>query len=145
MIILLILLFIVSNIVIYMLTDWADELFIFIFLLVFGILLLFLFWNISGIVQERTYNQKIEMYQSENKKIEDKVNIVVEKYMQHENETFDRKVNSMTLVSLYPGLKSDKLVQQQIELYEKNNEKIKRLKEYKIDVSTAKWWVYFGK
>lgn len=103
-------------------------------------------FNGADVVKGRTYDKKIEMYQEENKKIENEIDLVVQKYMTHEDETFEKSKSesSTTLVSLYPELKSDSLVKEQIEIYNKNNSKIKELKESQIDVTTAKWWLYFG-
>ena len=53
--------------------------------------------------------------------------------------------NYITLVSLYPELKADALVSKQIEIYISNNEKIKELKEFKINGSIYRWWLYFGR
>lgn len=50
----------------------------------------------------------------------------------------------MTLITLYPELKSDKLVQKQINIYVDNNKKIKILKEKQINGKVLKWWLYFG-
>lgn len=102
--------------------------------------------NSVDVVRGRTYDKKIEMYQEENEKIENQIDLVVQKYMTHEDETFKKakSESSMTLVSLYPELKSDSLVKEQIKIYNKNNSKIKELKESQIDVTTAKWWLYFG-
>jgi hypothetical protein len=115
-------------------------------LCMFVISLGMIIWNSTDVVRGRTYEKKIEMYQKENKRIESQVDIVVQKYMQHEDKTFEaaKSENSMTLVSLYPDLKSDSLVKEQIQIYNKNNSKIKSLKESQIDVTTAKWWLYFG-
>lgn len=103
-------------------------------------------FNGADVVKGRTYDKKIEMYQEENKKIENQIDLVVQKYMTHEDETFKKakSESSMTLVSLYPELKSDSLVKEQIKIYNKNNSKIKELKESQIDINTAKWWLYFG-
>lgn len=114
-------------------------------LLVIGLLIVL--WASMGVIKGRTYEQKITMYQEENKKIESQVDVVVQKYMAHEDSTFKTAKNesAMTLVALYPELKSDSLVKEQIRIFNKNNEKIKSLKEDQIDVSTAKFWLYFGK
>ena len=52
--------------------------------------------------------------------------------------------NSMQLIQLYPELKSNKLVQDQMKLHIKNNNKIKAYKLKKQDYEAAKWWLYFG-
>ncbi|EUJ24242.1 hypothetical protein MFLO_15683 [Listeria floridensis FSL S10-1187] len=59
------------------------------------------------------------------KKIEADIDATVNNFMKHENETFtDAKAESaMTLVSLYPELKSDTLVKEQIKIHTENNKK----------------------
>lgn len=103
--------------------------------------------NIDEVASGKVINQKISMYQTENRNIEEQVDTLVKQYMEHEDNTFEnaRSKDTMTLVSLYPELKSDSLVKEQISVYNKNNAQIKKLKEKKIDVSVAKWWLYFGK
>lgn len=94
-----------------------------------------------------TIDSKIAMYQEENATIEQDIDRVVDAYLEHEHETFaDLKTeeSSITLVTLFPELKSDTLVQQQLEIYVANNAKIKELKEAKIDIAKKKWLIYFG-
>lgn len=104
---------------------------------------------ISGfkVVNGMVIDPKIAMYQEENKTIETQMDILVEKYMDYESETLGelKGESSVTLVSLYPELKADELVKQQVEVYTSNNKTIKELKEKKINLSTWKWWLYFGK
>lgn len=91
-------------------------------------------------------DDKIAMYQEENTRIEEQVATVVQGYQEHEKDIFKdvSPESSMTLVVLYPELKSDTLVQSQIEVYTANNEKIKDLKEQKINGDVKRWWLYFG-
>lgn len=98
------------------------------------------------LVSGRTIDEKIAMYTEENTKIENSIDELVSNYMEFESDTFkDITVDSaITLVSLYPELKSDELVKIQIETYQANNEKIKELREDKISLQAHKWWVYFG-
>ena len=100
-----------------------------------------------GVVNGRTLDNKIVMYTEENENIETEMNTLVEQYMNYESGTYGelKGESSITLVSLYPELKADTLVTKQIEVYIANNEKIKKLKEKKIDLSIKKWWLYFGK
>jgi p-aminobenzoyl-glutamate transporter AbgT len=92
-------------------------------------------------------NPKIEMYQEENQKIEEQIDTLVKQYMEYEGKTLTefKSESSITLVSLYPELKSDDLVSKQIEVYIENNNKIKQLKEDKINMKIGKWLLYFGK
>lgn len=104
-----------------------------------------------GSVAEVVYCDKnilptIKMYQEENQKIEDEVDILVKNYMAYEGKTFaDLKgSDSMTLVNLYPDLKSDKLIQEQIKIYNKNNSRIKKLKSEYLSANSTRWWLCFG-
>lgn len=103
-------------------------------------------WLFSKIIQGRTIDEKIEMYQDQNNEIEQKIEIVVKEYMKFENELYPelKSESYISLVSLYPDIKSDTLVAHQIELYESNNRKITKLKEQKIKIKEYKWWLYFG-
>ena len=94
-----------------------------------------------------TADEKIEMYQEENTKIERQISDVIEQYQKYETDIFTElsPESSMTMISLYPELKSDRLVESQIEVYVKNNEQIKYLKEQLISRSVINWWLYFGK
>lgn len=99
------------------------------------------------IVNGRVIDQKIEMYTEENKVIETQIETVVSKYMEYESNTLaEFKIDdAIALITLYPELKADGLVNAQIEIYQANNAEIKNLKKSKINISNAKWWVYFGK
>lgn len=91
-------------------------------------------------------DQKVEMYEQENTKIEQQIETAVTAYQQHEKDVFTSvKPNSyIQLVSLYPELKSDTLVKTQIKTYQSNNKKIKELKEQAINGNVKRWWLYFG-
>ena len=94
-----------------------------------------------------TVDQRIEMYQTENMKIESSIDLLVTNYMNYESDTYKdlKDEDGISLVSLFPDLKSDELVSKQIKLYSANNKKIKQLKEEKIELSKAKWKLYFGR
>jgi hypothetical protein len=94
-----------------------------------------------------TIDEKIAMYEEENRAIEESIDATVKAYMEFEANTYVelKDKDSMNLVSLFPELKSDTLVQQQIEVYVSNNNQIKELKEEKIELSRAKFKLYFGK
>ena len=94
----------------------------------------------------KTLDQKIEMYQAENSNIETQIADCVEQYQQYETKIFTAVSpdSAITLVALYPELKSDELVKKQIEIYIANNQKIKELKEQKINGNVIRWWAYFG-
>lgn len=89
---------------------------------------------------------KIDMYMQENEKIETQIAECVTNYQKHEEKIFTEVApeNAITLASLYPELKSDALVKQQINIYIANNEKIKELKNKELNASAFRWWLYFG-
>lgn len=99
------------------------------------------------IIHGRTIQSKIDMYTEQNKEIEQDVDVLVKNYMKYESDTYGllKGESSISLVSLYPELKSDSLVEEQVSLYMENNRDIKRLKEKQINISTWKWLLYFGK
>lgn len=92
-------------------------------------------------------DNRIAMYQEENTRIEEQIAATVDQYQKYETEIFTevKPESSVTLVSLYPELKSDTLVQEQIKTYTENNKTIKELKDAKITGSVKRWWLYFGK
>lgn len=91
-------------------------------------------------------DDKIAMYTEENAVIEQQIAECVERYQEYEQGVFEKvsPTDAVAFVTLYPELKSDTLVQAQIETYVENNNKIKQLKEKKIDAAVRKWWLYFG-
>lgn len=101
---------------------------------------------VPNMVECKTIEYKIEMYEQENTEIESDIEKIVEQYYKHENATFDMsEINSATtLVQMYPELKSDKLAMKQIDIYKENNDAIKSLKISQINCQKAKWWLYFG-
>lgn len=105
-----------------------------------------IFDNIQTLGTAHTIDEKIEMYQEENAKIEQSIDNIVKSYMDFEAKTYTeiKDKNAIDLVSLFPELKSDELVQKQIKVYIKNQKKMKALKEEKIDVAKARWNLYFG-
>lgn len=124
-----------------------DEDIVFIFLIGFSVKFFVLAILVGFIVNGRVLDNKITMYEEENSKIESQIQTVVKEYLRHEQETFEScSAESMiTLVDMYPELKSDTLVSKQIDVYMENNKQIKELKQEKIDISNYRWWVYFGK
>ena len=107
------------------------------------IALIVLLINVSSL---KSIEPQIKMYQTENTNIENQITECVREYQKYETEIFTEVApdSAITLVSLYPELKSDELVKKQIEIYVANNQKIKELKERKIKGDVYRWWVYFG-
>ena len=95
----------------------------------------------------RVLDQKIQMYEEENARIEAQISEAVTQYQAYEKEVFVEVApeSAVTLVALYPELEADTLVQKQVEIYIKNNQTIKGLKEKQINGTVLKWWLYFGR
>ena len=98
-------------------------------------------------------DQQIEMYQEENSNIQNSISKIIGNYMDYEQGTYTKSLESMDLKSLdivvlsqlYPDLKANEMVNQQINIYQENNNKVRELKEKKIKYQLSKWWLYFGK
>ena len=91
-------------------------------------------------------DDRIVMYEEENARIEQQIADVVEQYQKYETDIFMEVApdSAVTMVSLYPELKSDSLVQAQIEVYTENNKTIRDLRDKQIKGNVYRWWLYFG-
>lgn len=92
-------------------------------------------------------DEKIAMYSEENAKIETQLAEAVEQYRAYETNVFQSVApeSAVTLVTLYPELKADTLVQAQMDVYVANNAQIKELKVSKLNEPIYRWWLYFGR
>lgn len=108
-------------------------------------------FGIVGLQDISLADQKIQMCEEENKRIELQVEITVNQYLEYEQGIIDKidiskySGDKLLLISqLYPDLKANTLLQQQLELYVKNNDQIRKLKLDKLNNSKWKFWLYFG-
>lgn len=109
------------------------------------IVVFFIFCTLFDISKYQIIDKKISMYQIENKNIEEQVTEVVNEYKDYEQETIKNVGQMSSILVKVPELKSNELVSKQIQVYMDNNNKIKKLKEEKIDIKISEWWLYFGK
>ncbi|MBC5746020.1 hypothetical protein FMM74_021340 [Lachnospiraceae bacterium MD308] len=93
----------------------------------FGVGLIFILVLSWRIINGHTLESKINMYAEENQKIEENINVLVEQYMNYEANTYGDLNNesSITLVSLYPELKADTLVENRLRFIQKITQKSK--------------------
>lgn len=100
----------------------------------------------TQLATSKKIDAKIEMYTEENTKIELAITETVEKYLEHEYKIFDslQGEDIQTLLVVYPEINSNELVKHQMEIFISNNDKIKQLKNDKINLSTWKYLIYFG-
>lgn len=103
--------------------------------------------NIGILINGRTFDDKIAMYEQENVAIEQSVDVLVKDYYKHESDTYSslKPENAVLFASAYPELQSNELVTKQLEIYVDNNNKIKELKEDQINLSRNRFWLYFGR
>lgn len=102
---------------------------------------------IFDISKESDVNNQLEKYQNENAKIQSEMDKVVETYMEYKkDELGDLKIegNNIYFVNMFPELKSDELIQKQIQIYMDNSQSIKDLEVRKNEISESKWLLYFG-
>jgi len=98
------------------------------------------------VVNARTIAPQLEMHQTENYHIQQSVGLIVQNYMDFERSTFTelQTTSPLVLISLFPDLSSNELVNTQIELYIRNNERIRSLRTAEIRASNYRWWLFFG-
>ena len=103
--------------------------------------------NIGILINGRTFDDKIAMYEQENEAIEQSVDVLVKDYYKHESDTYSslKPENAVLFASAYPELQSNELATKQLEIYVDNNNKIKELKEDQINLSRNRFWLYFGR
>lgn len=132
--------------------NFDDEVVYFVFNLIGTILLIItvLAYTVIGIhySTKMIADDKIALYEEENAKIEQQIVSIVENYKEYESDTFEKfkvdTTDALTLISLFPELKSDRLVAKQIEIYVENNQQIKELKADRLQYKVMAWWLYFG-
>ena len=107
---------------------------ILVIVITFGLILCGFYTSSGSIVDE-----KIAMYEEENIKIENSIDIIVKDYQEYETEMYD----TMTAAILFPELASNTLIQKQIEIYVNNNQEIKALKVNKLNHDLYGWWLFF--
>ena len=89
---------------------------------------------------------KIEYLTEQNTQIEDEIKLIISSYQDHELEFYKEfeNVSSTTLITLYPEIKSNELVNKQLDIYFANQQEIKELELKKIEGGVVRWWMYFG-
>lgn len=163
MLVVLFIIFFIIGIVSFLIYVWAEEELHEITSFIFGsvamvsiiaepLIIIAIICNIVGLSDLKVADKKIAMYEEENKNIQTQVAEIVKNYQEYENNTYTESLKNIdlsntdvvVLTQLYPDLKSNEMINKQIEIYQENNKKIKELKEQKINKEISKWWLYFG-
>lgn len=102
--------------------------------------------SIGKVVGSSAIDEQINLYEDENVQIEEHINSVVDEYKAYENDTLDKfnGSNGTEIISMYPELKANELIQEQMDIYYQNQTTILELKSEKIKMKPWKWWLYFG-
>ena len=104
---------------------------------------------VVGVVKIATatkIDKQIEMCVEENANIEQQITITVERYLEYELNVYDtlQGESITTLLVVYPEINGNELVKRQMDIFVANNDKIRELKNEKLNLSTWKFLVYFG-
>ena len=93
-----------------------------------------------------TIPNKIVALEEQNQKIETQINSIAEDYLTHEGDTYDKLTpdNTELFAVSYPQLSSNETVRKQMDVYIENNNKITKLKLELCDRNVYAWWLYFG-
>ena len=90
---------------------------------------------------------QIVVLEENNKELLAEIGPVVEKYLNYETGTFEKmKVDGNTIVaySMYPELKGDTFIAEQISIIKKNNEEIKNKKLALASLEKYRMWIFMG-
>ena len=112
-----------------------------------GISLIALLIVSGSLVSTRTIDERLELHIAENTAIQLEVSRIVENFMQYERDVFEsmRSDSPITLVTLFPELSANELVGRQLDVYIRNNDRIRGLREGQIRASNLRWWIFFGR
>lgn len=116
-------------------------------IIAFCLLISVVYQSYQVFCRANTIQTQIEMYEDENSKIEEKINTVVQDYLEHEKETYKdiKPENVIAALSMFPELNSSELVKKEIEIYQSNETKLIELKEEQITgIPMARYLLYFG-
>lgn len=94
-----------------------------------------------------TIDEQIMLCKQNNETLENQISKVIDHYLAHEKQTLvnlkpEEKIMFASVA--YPELKSNTLIQQQIDLYQKNKEKIYNLQTQKLNKKIYAWCLFFG-
>ena len=111
----------------------------------FSLVFLLIFANV--LFDTRTIDERLNVYTVENIIIQLEVSRIVENFMQYERDVFEsmRNDSPITLLSLFPELRADELVNRRLNTYIENNDRIRALREEQVNASNLRWWLFFGR
>ena len=115
--------------------------------IIIGVICMFMILaSIIKVVGASAIDEQINLYEDANVQIEEHINSAVDEYKAYENDTLEKfdGSNGTEIISMYPELKANELIQEQMDIYYQNQTTILELKSEKIKMKPWKWWLYFG-
>lgn len=102
--------------------------------------------TLDNILELPVIEDKIKIYEEENKTLESSMYNITQIYMEYESNTLSEfKIEDVGgLIVTYPELKSNALFEKQLDLYIENINKIKSWKEELTYSKKYRWRLYFG-
>lgn len=107
-----------------------------------GFVMLFNYFEIK-----HTNDKQIAVIQEENEIVKKQIEPIIERYLNHEKETFEKiKIDGDNVVAygMFPELKGNEIVQRSIQVIIDNQEKITQLKLEKANLDKYKIWLFIG-
>lgn len=111
--------------------------------IIFGI---WTIWNVIAVGSGFSIEEKIQIYEEENAKIEQSIDAAVKAYCEHEQITYVKMSDGAValVAAAYPELASSELVKTQMEVWTSNAHELKVLKSDLVDFHRAQYFLYFG-
>lgn len=109
-------------------------------LFISAIVVIVVYNPLSYYIEYNKVNQKVILYEQQNKDIDNEIRDIVTSTYEKETELYKdiKNKKATSLILMFPKVKSIDLVNKQISIYMKNKEKINKLKEKRIDFETSK-------
>ena len=100
----------------------------------------------TNVIEGMAIEEKIQVVQEQNSEIESKVKIAVENYQGYEKGTFEslKPEDIIIAATMYPELQSNQIVQEQVKIYQDNNNKLVSLREERANLRAYRFMLYFG-
>ena len=94
-----------------------------------------------------TNDKQIAIIQEENELLKKQLKPIIERYLNHETETFEKiKIDGDNVVAygMFPELKGNKIVQEKNQVIINNQDRIMQLKLEKAKLNKYKFWLFMG-
>lgn len=107
--------------------------------------------GINKLVSQDVTRSEIRMLEEENNEIEEEFKVLIQTYMDYESGIIKdidlENISSEKLLlvtQVYPDLKANVFVQEQLKLHKENTDEIKSLKSQLLKSEVWRFWLYFG-